>query len=60
MTGLLVVCGLVLDRIYPPPLPDERVRSVEVNDRDGELLRVFAAPDGRWRLAVSLKLNLLS
>ncbi|MEM9104406.1 MAG: penicillin-binding protein 1C [Pseudomonadota bacterium] len=54
IAGLVVVCGLVLDRMYPPPLPDERVRSVEVHDRDGKLLRVFAAADGRWRLKTNL------
>ena len=52
--AMAVICGLVLDRAYPPPLPDARVRSVEVNDRDGALLRVFAAADGRWRLKAEL------
>ena len=28
--------------------------STEVVDRDGELLRAFATPDGRWRLAADL------
>ncbi|MGH6760243.1 MAG: penicillin-binding protein 1C [Phyllobacterium sp.] len=41
-----------LDRAYPPPLENAAVTSAEVLDRDGQLLRVFATPEGRWRLAV--------
>ena len=43
-----------LDRAYPPPLPDAGALSAEVADRDGALLRAFANPDGRWRLATTL------
>ncbi len=43
-----------LDQAYPPPLPSQSAYSVEVVDRDGALLRAFAAPDGRWRLPVRL------
>ncbi|MBU1403463.1 MAG: transglycosylase domain-containing protein, partial [Alphaproteobacteria bacterium] len=43
-----------LDRAYPPPLPDAGALSSEVADRDGALLRAFANPDGRWRLATTL------
>lgn len=43
-----------LDRAFPPPLPDKLTVSAEVLDRDGELLRAFATPDGYWRLATSL------
>lgn len=39
-----------LDRAFPPPLPAELTVSTEVLDRDGQLLRAFATPDGRWRL----------
>ena len=53
--GLFGYAGLpALDRAYPPPLPTQAAYSVEVVDRDGALLRAFAAPDGRWRLPVSL------
>ncbi|MEE4239658.1 MAG: penicillin-binding protein 1C, partial [Anderseniella sp.] len=53
--GLGGYAGLVtLDRAYPPPLPSQSAYSVEVVDRDGALLRAFAAPDGRWRLPVEL------
>lgn len=38
------------DRAYPPPLPERLPVSVEVKDRDGQLLRAFATTDGRWRL----------
>ena len=43
-----------LDRAWPPPLPMASAQSVEVADRDGKLLRAFAAADGRWRLPVRL------
>ncbi len=38
------------DRHYPPPLPERLTVSTEVRDRDNQLLRAFATPDGRWRL----------
>jgi penicillin-binding protein 1C len=43
-----------LDKAFPPPLPERLAVSKEVADRDGVLLRAFAAPDGRWRLATSV------
>ncbi|TIQ81783.1 penicillin-binding protein 1C, partial [Mesorhizobium sp.] len=43
-----------LDRAFPPPLPAELTVSTEVQDRDGQLLRAFATPDGYWRLATRL------
>jgi penicillin-binding protein 1C len=46
--------GEALDRAFPPPLPERIEISREVVDRDGMLLRAFAMPDGRWRLATSL------
>lgn len=39
-----------LDRAYPPPLDNARIVSQELVDADGNLLRAFATPDGRWRL----------
>lgn len=36
-------------RLTAPP-PQQILRSVEVVDRGGHLLRPFALPDGRWRL----------
>ncbi|WP_105403807.1 penicillin-binding protein 1C [Neorhizobium sp. T7_12] len=56
--GLGVAAGLVVgldaaDRAYPPPLEKARVVSTEVLDADGELLRAFATPEGRWRLRTS-------
>ncbi|WP_192365063.1 hypothetical protein, partial [Mesorhizobium mediterraneum] len=35
-----------LDRAFPPTLPAALTVSTEVQDRDGELLRAFATPDG--------------
>jgi penicillin-binding protein 1C len=43
-----------LDRAYPPPLPEKLTVSTEVQDRDGQLLRAFATPDGYWRLETRL------
>ncbi|MCJ9746877.1 transglycosylase domain-containing protein, partial [Neorhizobium sp. SHOUNA12A] len=56
--GLGVAAGLIVgldaaDRAYPPPLEKARVVSAEVLDADGELLRAFATPKGRWRLRTS-------
>lgn len=52
--AVLVALGSVglwqLDRAYPPPLPQKLTVSAEVLDRDGQLLRTFATPDGYWRL----------
>ena len=36
-----------LDRAYPPPMDQALARSAEIIDRDGNLLRAFATPDGR-------------
>ena len=46
--------ALTLDRLYPPPLEAPPL-SAEVLDRNGELLRAYAARDGRWRMAVGLR-----
>ena len=43
-----------LDTAFPPPLPAKLAVSSEVTDRDGQLLRAYATPDGRWRLATTL------
>ncbi|EAQ01664.1 penicillin-binding protein 1C [Pseudooceanicola batsensis HTCC2597] len=40
-----------IDRTELPPLAVET--SVEIRDRDGDLLRVFTVADGRWRLDLS-------
>lgn len=38
------------DRAFPPPLEQAAAVSPEVLDADGQLLRAFATPQGRWRL----------
>ncbi|MBW9087293.1 penicillin-binding protein 1C [Rhizobium wenxiniae] len=43
------------DRAYPPPLENTTVTSREVLDADGELLRAFATPQGRWRLKTDVE-----
>ncbi|RNF33598.1 penicillin-binding protein 1C [Paracoccus methylarcula] len=53
---LLVAGGVALQRLdaaYPPPL-DPAPLSAEVVDRDGALLRAYAASDGRWRLPADI------
>lgn len=51
----MVFAGLLwADRAFPPPLALEKGLSRQVIDRNGELLRAFAAPDGRWRLPVQI------
>ncbi|MEZ2132849.1 MULTISPECIES: penicillin-binding protein 1C [unclassified Sinorhizobium] len=52
---LLLAAGLgfgldAADRAFPPPLDGAKLVSREVLDADGDLLRAFATPDGRWRL----------
>ncbi|WP_048644870.1 penicillin-binding protein 1C [Nitratireductor soli] len=42
-----------LDKAYPPPL-GEIALSPEVVDRDGAMLRAYAAVDGRWRLPADI------
>ncbi|MEN3148573.1 penicillin-binding protein 1C [Neorhizobium sp. IRAMC:178] len=58
--GLVTAAGLIVgldaaDRAYPPPLERARVASAEVLDADGELLRAFATPEGRWRLRTTIE-----
>ena len=58
--GLVFVVGLALgldtaDRTFPPPLEKAQVVSPEVLDADGELLRAFATPEGRWRLKTAVE-----
>ncbi|MER9902487.1 penicillin-binding protein 1C [Mesorhizobium sp. M0130] len=55
--GLVAITAAALwqlDRAFPPPLPAALTVSTEVQDRDGQLLRAFATPDGYWRLTTSL------
>ncbi|QRG04634.1 penicillin-binding protein 1C [Xanthobacter dioxanivorans] len=46
--------GLLHLRAQAPPAPEPNV-SAEVVDREGRLLRPFALPDGRWRLAAGVE-----
>lgn len=56
---LCVVIGLSafalewLDQRFPPPLDKISRNSAEMQDADGQLLRAFATPEGRWRLATT-------
>ncbi|EUC00059.1 penicillin-binding protein 1C [Rhizobium sp. CF080] len=60
VVALVVAAGLIVgldaaDKAYPPPLERARVVSAEVLDADGELLRAFATPEGRWRLRTAVE-----
>ncbi|MGR9173326.1 penicillin-binding protein 1C [Rhizobium sp. KDH_Rht_773_N] len=56
----IVVAGACLfvleaaDRAFPPPLEQAVSVSPEVLDADGQLLRAFATPEGRWRLKTAV------
>jgi penicillin-binding protein 1C len=51
VTVAALVLGLqAADRAFPPPLDKAGVVSAEVLDANGDLLRAFATPEGRWRL----------
>ncbi len=52
--ALAAAALLALDRAFPPPLPETLPVSAEVLDRDGQLLRAYATPDGYWRLATGI------
>lgn len=56
LAGLAAIAGAALwaDRASPPPLDIAAGLSRQVVDRDGDLLRAYAARDGRWRLPVTL------
>ncbi|MFB9949705.1 penicillin-binding protein 1C [Rhizobium puerariae] len=43
------------DRAFPPPFDKAQLVSAEVLDADGELLRAFATPEGRWRLKTTIE-----
>ncbi|MGU3575344.1 penicillin-binding protein 1C [Brucellaceae bacterium C25G] len=62
--GALLVSGIafigtislnMLDKAYPPPLPERLTVSTEVVDRDNHLLRAFTTPDGYWRLNTKIE-----
>ncbi len=61
LLGSALVCVAIMfgleaaDRAYPPPLEAARTVSAEVLDADGQLLRAFATPEGRWRLQTTAK-----
>jgi penicillin-binding protein 1C len=51
--GALLVGAFVLDRVFPPDLARLATVSTVVVDRDGRMLRAFAAGDGAFRLATT-------
>ena len=57
MAGALagLVCLLVLDQLFPPPLERAQDVSRVVRDRHAIVLRAFPVEDGRWRLPADLE-----
>ncbi|HEY0332355.1 MAG TPA: penicillin-binding protein 1C [Stenotrophomonas sp.] len=53
-TVALLTTLLLLDRLFPPPLPLTRDTSTLVVARDGTPLRAFADRDGVWRYPASV------
>jgi penicillin-binding protein 1C len=51
--GCLVLLPILLDRIFPLPLPDATTSSTVVLARDGTPLRAFADDAGVWRYPVT-------
>ncbi|MEO6687596.1 MAG: penicillin-binding protein 1C [Dokdonella sp.] len=51
---VLVATSLILDRLFPLPLPDAESGSTVVLARDGTPLRAFPDSDGVWRYPVKL------
>ena len=54
LLALLVAGLLVLDRVFPVPLPDQQSSSVIVTASDGTPLRAFASDNGVWRYPVTV------
>ena len=52
---LLLVIAVILDRLFPLPLPDPDRGSTVVVARDGSPLRAFADAEGIWRYPVSME-----
>jgi penicillin-binding protein 1C len=52
--ALTATAALALDRLCPPDLSRYRMRSTEVVDANGRLLRAFLTADGKWRLRTTV------
>jgi penicillin-binding protein 1C len=52
--AVLATAGLALDRLFPPNLERYEIRSTEVVDANGRLLRAFTTEDGKWRLKTTV------
>jgi penicillin-binding protein 1C len=48
--GLMAAIEVAKHRMGPPPLAAAEGLSTVVLDRNGQLLRAFTTPDGRWRM----------
>ncbi|MBX3689357.1 penicillin-binding protein 1C [Dokdonella sp.] len=54
-SGILLLLALVLDRLFPLPLPAQGSGSTVVLARDGSPLRAFPDRDGVWRYPVRIE-----
>ncbi len=50
---LIFALAVLLDRLFPLPLPDENTGATVVLTRDGTPLRAFADDNGIWRYPVT-------
>jgi penicillin-binding protein 1C len=53
--ALVFIGLLILDRLFPLPLPDQAASSVIVTASDGTPLRAFASDNGVWRYPVTIE-----
>ena len=53
LVALLAAAASWIAALGPPPLEEGVAFSTQVLDRDGRLLRPYATPQGRWRLAAT-------
>ncbi|MBN8482084.1 MAG: penicillin-binding protein 1C, partial [Xanthomonadales bacterium] len=53
LAAAMLVVAVLLDRLFPLPLPEDRGGSTVVLARDGSPLRAFADADGIWRYPVT-------
>ena len=53
--ALVFIGLLILDRLFPVPLPNKKASSVIVTANDGTPLRAFASDNGVWRYPVTVE-----
>ena len=54
VAGPVLISALLVDRLYPPSLPNDEQFARVIVDRDGRPLRVFPDDEGIWRYPVTV------